>query len=129
LVVDMAREFELDLIDFCKLRKRDPFGVLMHWILTLKDHATALVYLRSLPRKRAVILSDCFVGIEPCECKGKGHRWIGNQVFRCLESRKEKRSKRRSEISARDLQKPVAEFKIINSLLMTKYCSHQKEIL
>ncbi len=43
--------FELDLMDFCKLRKRDPFGVLMHWILTLKDHATALVYLYALPRK------------------------------------------------------------------------------
>jgi hypothetical protein len=43
--------FELDLIDFCKLRKRDPFGVVMHWILTFKDHATALVYLCALPRK------------------------------------------------------------------------------
>jgi hypothetical protein len=40
-------------MDFCKLRIRDPFGVLMHWILTLKDHATALVYLCALPRKQA----------------------------------------------------------------------------
>ena len=36
-----------------KLRKRDPFGVLMQWILTLKDHSTGLVYLTVLPRKRA----------------------------------------------------------------------------
>jgi hypothetical protein len=36
-----------------KLRKRDPFGVLMRWILTLKDHSTGLVYLTALPRKRA----------------------------------------------------------------------------
>ena len=49
--------FELDLVDFCKLRKRDPFDVLMHWILTLKDHATALVYLCSLPRKRANLIA------------------------------------------------------------------------
>ncbi len=36
-----------------KLRKRDPFGVLMRWILTLKDHAIGLVYITALPRKRA----------------------------------------------------------------------------
>jgi hypothetical protein len=45
--------FQVDLIDMRKLRKRDPFGVLMQWILTLKDHATGLVYLTALPRKRA----------------------------------------------------------------------------
>jgi hypothetical protein len=44
--------FQLDLIDFRKLRKRDPFGVLMRWVLTLKDHATGLTYLCALPRKR-----------------------------------------------------------------------------
>jgi hypothetical protein len=42
---------------FSKLRKRDPFGVLMHWILTLKDHATALVYLCPLPRKRGKLIA------------------------------------------------------------------------
>ena len=31
-----------------KLRKRDPFGVLMHWIMTVKDHVTGLVYLTAL---------------------------------------------------------------------------------
>jgi hypothetical protein len=49
--------FELDLLDFCKLRKRDSFVMLMHWILTLKDHATALVYLCVLPRKRANLIA------------------------------------------------------------------------
>ncbi len=44
-------------MDFCKLRKRNPFGVLMHWNLTLKDHATALVYLCTLPRKRANLIA------------------------------------------------------------------------
>jgi hypothetical protein len=24
----------------------------------------------------------CLQGIQPCGCKGEGHRWIGNQVFR-----------------------------------------------
>jgi len=44
-------------MDFRKLQKRDPFGVLMHWILTLKDHATSLVYLCALPRKRANLIA------------------------------------------------------------------------
>ena len=30
----------------------------------------------------AVRMSDCCLqGIQPCECKGEGHRWIGNQVL------------------------------------------------
>jgi len=50
-------------------------------------------------------MSDCVQGIEPCECKEKGHR------FRRLV--KEEREK--SEISGRDLRKPFWEFKTINS--------------
>jgi hypothetical protein len=46
--------FQLDLIDFCKLGKRDPFDVLMRWILTLKDHATGFIYLSTLPVKKAL---------------------------------------------------------------------------
>ncbi len=27
-------------------------------------------------------MSDCCLqGIEPCECKRKGHQWIGNQIL------------------------------------------------
>jgi IS30 family transposase len=57
MLLNWRSRFELDLMDFCKLRKRDPFGVLMHWILTLKDHATSLVYLCTLPRKRANLIA------------------------------------------------------------------------
>jgi hypothetical protein len=32
--------FQVDLIDMRKLRKRNPYGVLMRWIVTIKDHAT-----------------------------------------------------------------------------------------
>ena len=49
--------FQIDLIDFRKLRKRDPFGVLMRWILTVKDHATSFVYLCALPRKRPSLVA------------------------------------------------------------------------
>jgi hypothetical protein len=45
-------QFQINLIDFRKLRKQDPFGVLMGWVMTIKDHATGLMYLIALPRKR-----------------------------------------------------------------------------
>ena len=33
--------------------------------------------------KASVRMFDCCLqGIEPCECKGKGYQWVGNQVFR-----------------------------------------------
>jgi hypothetical protein len=44
--------FQLDLIDFCKLRKHDPFAVLMCWVLMIKDHCTGRVYLCAPPCKR-----------------------------------------------------------------------------
>ena len=43
--------FQVDLIDFHKLRKHDPFGVLMRWVMTTKDHAMGLTHLCALPRK------------------------------------------------------------------------------
>ncbi len=52
-------------------------------------------------------------GIQPCKWKGTGTNELGNQVFRLAE---EKKKKRRSEISGRDLQKPFGEFKTVNSL-------------
>lgn len=45
--------FQIDLIDFRKMRKRDPFGVLMRWIMTVKDHSTGFTYVCALPRKTA----------------------------------------------------------------------------
>jgi len=52
-VESQSEVLQVDLIDMRKLRKRDPFGILMRWIMTVKDHATGLVYLTALPRKRA----------------------------------------------------------------------------
>ena len=49
--------FQLDLIDFRRLRKRDPFGVLMRWVMTLKDHATGITYICALPRKQAHLIA------------------------------------------------------------------------
>jgi transposase InsO family protein len=40
-----------------KLRKRDPFGVIMCWIMTLKDHATRLTCICALPWKHAHLVA------------------------------------------------------------------------
>jgi hypothetical protein len=48
---EFCDRFQLDLFDFHKLRKRDLFGVLMRWVLTINDHCTGLVYLCALPWK------------------------------------------------------------------------------
>jgi hypothetical protein len=49
--------FRFDPIDFCKLRKRYPFGVLMRCILVIKDHAIGFIYLCALPRKQANLVA------------------------------------------------------------------------
>lgn len=45
--------FQVDLIDFRKMRKRDPFGVLMKWVVTVKDHATGFTHISAIPSKTA----------------------------------------------------------------------------
>jgi hypothetical protein len=45
--------FQVDLIDMRSLRRRDVYGVMQCWIMTVKDHSTGLTYITSLPRKRA----------------------------------------------------------------------------
>jgi hypothetical protein len=72
-------------------------------------------------------MSDCVQGMNHANAKGKGINpkgWVGNQVFRRLDQEK----REHSEISGRDLQKPFGEFKTVNSMLLTKYCSHHTEI-
>ncbi len=64
-----------------------------------------------------VRMSDCCLQcIQPCKFKRKGHQWIW-LVIRSLDLLK----KKRSEISGRDLQKPVGEFKNRNTLQDDKY--------
>ncbi len=49
--------FQVDLIDFCRLRKKDPFGVLTSWVIILKDCAIRLIYICALPRKQAHLVA------------------------------------------------------------------------
>ncbi len=45
--------FQVDLIDMRTMRKKDVYGWMQRWIMTVKDHSTGLVYLCALPRKKA----------------------------------------------------------------------------
>ena len=42
---------QVDLIDMRTMRKRDVYGSMQRWIMTVKDHSTGLVYLAALPQK------------------------------------------------------------------------------
>jgi hypothetical protein len=44
---------QVDLIDMRTMRKRDVYGLMQRWIMTVKDHSTGLVYLAALPQKKA----------------------------------------------------------------------------
>ena len=72
-------------VAFIKATKRQ------HWAGTCSDitqHPDTqcrliLTFHREKRLQLIVRMSDCCLqGIEPCECKGKGHQWVGNQVFR-----------------------------------------------
>ena len=43
--------FQIDLVDFRKLRKQDPFEALMHWVMTIQDHTTGLIHVCALQWK------------------------------------------------------------------------------
>jgi hypothetical protein len=49
--------FQVDLIEMWTMRKRDVYGQMQRWIMTVKDHSTGLVYLCALPRKRAAFVA------------------------------------------------------------------------
>ncbi len=39
------------------MRKKDVYGVMQRWIMTVKDHSNGLVYLTALPRKTGVFFA------------------------------------------------------------------------
>jgi hypothetical protein len=50
---EFCDHFQVDLIDMRTMRKRDVYGQMQRWIMTVKDHSTGLVYLCMPPRKKA----------------------------------------------------------------------------
>jgi len=47
---------QVDHIDMRVMRKRDIYGNMQRWIMTVKDHSTGLVYLCVLPQKKAIFV-------------------------------------------------------------------------
>ncbi len=54
---EFRNRFQVDLIDMRTMRKRDVYGQMKRWIMTVKDHSTGLVYLCALPRKMAAFVA------------------------------------------------------------------------
>jgi hypothetical protein len=50
---DFHDQFQVDLIDMRTMLKMNVYRVMQHWIMTVTDHSTGLVYLAALPRKTA----------------------------------------------------------------------------
>ena len=48
---------QVDLIDMRAMRKRDIYGNMQRWIMTVKDHSTGLVYLCVLPQKKTIFVA------------------------------------------------------------------------
>jgi hypothetical protein len=52
--------FQVDRIDMRTMGKKDVYGVMQRWIMTIKDHSTGLVYLSMLPKKTAMFVAVKF---------------------------------------------------------------------
>lgn len=82
--------FQVDLIDMRKLRKKNPYGVLMRWIVTIKDHATGFTMIDCIPRKSAKfvahVLQSFFghVGYPFVFHTDNGKEFVGKEILRCL---------------------------------------------
>lgn len=82
--------FQIDLIDMRKLRKRNPYGVLMRWIITIKDHATGYTMIDCIPRKSARfvahVLQSFFghIGYPFIFHTDNGKEFVGKEILRCL---------------------------------------------
>jgi hypothetical protein len=57
LFSEFRDRFQVGLIDMRTMRKRDVYGQMQRWIMTVKAHLTGLVYLCALPRKKAVFIA------------------------------------------------------------------------
>ena len=53
---EFCDQFQVDLIDMRNKMKKNMYHVIQRWITTLKDHATSLIYVTSIPRKKANML-------------------------------------------------------------------------
>jgi hypothetical protein len=54
---EFRNRIQVDLIDMRAMRKLDVFGNMQHWIMTVKDHSTGLVYFCVLPQKKAIFVA------------------------------------------------------------------------
>jgi hypothetical protein len=53
ILSEFRDRFQVNPIDMRTLRRKDVYGNMMRWIITVKDHSTGLIYLAALPGKMA----------------------------------------------------------------------------
>ena len=82
--------FQVDLIDMRKRKRKNIYGVVQRWILTPKDHATGLTYIRSLPRKKAKYVAHeldfifGFIGCPHIFHTDNGKEFVAKEVLTLL---------------------------------------------
>ncbi len=82
--------FQIDLIDMRKLRKRNPYGVLMRWVITIKDHATGYTMIDCIPRKTARNVAHVLqlffghIGYPFIFHTDNGKEFVGKEILECL---------------------------------------------
>ena len=69
IVSDMYRDrFQVGFIDMRLRRMQNVYGVMMRWIVTIKDHHTRITWLAAIPLKKSSFVSHelqgimCFIG-------------------------------------------------------------------
>jgi hypothetical protein len=48
---------QVDLVDFSKFAKKNEYGVVMRWLVNIKDHHTGFTVVDCIPRKRAYFVA------------------------------------------------------------------------
>ena len=82
--------FQVDLIDMRKKRMRNIYGVMQRWIMTIKDHATGITYIKSLPKKKAKYVAHeldhifGFIGYPTIFHTDNGKEFVANVIIQML---------------------------------------------
>ncbi len=84
--------FQVDLIDFRNDPQKDYNGILMKWLMVLKDHFSKLLYLRAIPTKEAEPVARelnhifGFIGFPEIFHTDNGNEFIANTVLKIVKS-------------------------------------------
>lgn len=82
--------FQVDLVDMSKKQKRNIYGVMQRWIMTVKDHSTGITHVTSIPRKRPKFVAFeldrlfGFIGYPAIFHTDNGKEFTGKEIIQLL---------------------------------------------